>query len=282
MNRLPVFSSESFVLRERSGVPYYRADNLVFPNGFSTRLGGVSQEAHLASLNLAYGRGDEASVVEENQSRFFEAVFGNADLSLAARREQIHSADIAYADKGGIYPPGDGFYTDTAGVILTVKVADCVPILLADPKRHLIAALHAGWRGTVSGIARKGVEALVGMGADPRDIQVAVGASIRPCCYEVREDFYAAVKDLCGEDFAARFITPRRREENTFSADVVGMNLAILKEAGIKDENISVMPICTACHSDVFFSHRASGGKRGTMMAAIMLPENSSQNKHRK
>ena len=272
MNTLFTLSSEPFVLCERAGVPYYRAKNLSFPHGFSTRFGGVSQKPHLASLNLAFGRGDDASVVEKNQKRFFQAVFDRDELSCSARREQIHSADVQYVNQGGIYPPGDGFYTDTPGVILTVKVADCVPILLADPKKRLIAALHAGWRGTVSGIAREGVAALCRMGADPAEIQVAVGASIRPCCYEVRDDFYSAVKESCGDGFADRFVTPRDREQNTFSADVVGMNLAILKECGIKDENISVLSICTACHSDLFFSHRASKGERGTMMAAIMLP----------
>ena len=270
-SRLYELTSEPFVLLEKEGVPYYVAPNLAVLHGFSTRLGGVSVEPHLESLNLAYGRGDDASVVEENQRRFFKAVFGEGDLANAARREQIHSADIVYADKGGIYPPGDGFYTDKTGVILTVKSADCVPILLAEPNKRLIAALHAGWRGTVSGISKKGVEALCAMGADPAEIQVAVGTSIRPCCYEVRKDFYDAVKDSCVEEFAECFVALRDTSEGTYSADVVGMNLAILKEAGVREENIALSPLCTACHSDLFFSHRASKGKRGTMMAAIML-----------
>lgn len=270
-SKLYALTSEPFVLCEREGVPYYVAPKLSVPHGFSTRFGGVSQEDYLKSLNLAYGRGDDASVVDENQRRFFRAVFGEGDLANAARREQIHSADIVYADKGGVYPPGDGFFTDRPGVILTVKIADCVPILLADPSKRLIAALHAGWRGTVSGIAKKGVEALCNMGADPAKIQVAVGTSIRPCCYEVRRDFYDAVKDACGEEFAARFVMVRDGTLGTYSADVVGMNLALLKEAGVMEDNISVSPLCTACHADSFFSHRASKGKRGTMMAAIML-----------
>lgn len=252
-------------------MPFYRAPNLAVAHGFSTRFGGVSTKPHLESLNLAYGRGDDASVVEDNQRRFLRAVFACDDLSRSARREQIHSAEIQYVNEGGVYPPGDGFFTDTPGVILTVKIADCVPILLADPNKKLIAALHAGWRGTVAGIAQKGVEALSSLGADPADIQVAVGASIHPCCYEVRDDFYAAVKNLRGEAFADRFVTPRNGEANCFSADVCGMNLAILQEAGVKREHIAISPLCTACHSDLFFSHRASQGKRGTMMAAIML-----------
>lgn len=271
MNKLLTLSSAPFVLCEREGVAFYRAPNLGFSHGFSTRLGGVSTEAHLKSLNLAYGRGDDDCVVEENQRRFFRALFDVSDISQAARREQIHSANVVYADQGGIYSPGDGFFTDRPGVILTVKIADCVPILLSDPKKRLIAALHAGWRGTVDGIARKGVEALCDMGADPCDIQVAVGASIRSCCYEVRGDFYDAVKARCGTAFAERFVTWRDKEAESFSADVCGMNLAILQEAGIKEENIAVSPLCTACHADLFFSHRASGGKRGTMMAAIMM-----------
>ena len=263
--------SEPFLRGEREGVAFYTAKNLAVPHGFSTRLGGVSTAEHLKSLNLAYGRGDDDAVVEENQKRFFHALFGERDLAKAARREQIHSAEIAYADKGGVYSPGDGFFTDMPGVILTVKIADCVPILMSDPKKRLIAALHAGWRGTVSGIAQKGVEALCSLGADPSEIQVAIGASIRPCCYEVREDFCQAVSDACGEAFADRFVTVRDKVAGTFSADVCGMNLAILQKAGVREENIAVSPLCTSCHSDLFFSHRASKGKRGTMMAAIML-----------
>lgn len=271
MHQFLTLSNAPFVSCEREGVCYYRSPNLAVPHGFSTRLGGVSTELHLKSLNLAYGRGDIDGVVEENQKRFFHALFGVCELAQAARREQIHSAEIAYADKGGVYLPGDGFFTDTPGVILTVKIADCVPILMSDPKKRLIAALHAGWRGTVSGIAQKGVEALCSMGADPSDIQVAIGASIRPCCYEVREDFYQAVSNARGEAFADRFVTLRDEKAGTFSADVCGMNLAILQEAGVREENVAVSPLCTACHSDLFFSHRASKGKRGTMMAAIML-----------
>ena len=271
MNSFLTLPCEPFLPCEREGVAFYSAKNLAVPNGFSTRLGGISTEPHLKSLNLAYGRGDSDGVVEENQKRFFHALFGKSDLAQAARREQIHSAEITYADKGGVYLPGDGFFTDTPGVILTVKIADCVPILLSDPKKRLIAALHAGWRGTVSGIAQKGVEALCAMGAAPSDIQVAIGASIRPCCYEVREDFYQAVSDARGEAFADRFVTIRDEKAVTFSADVCGMNLAILQEAGVREENVAVLPLCTSCHSDLFFSHRASKGKRGTMMAAIML-----------
>ena len=269
---LQALSSAPFSLCQTNGVFYYRADTIEILHGFSTRLGGVSEMPHLASLNLAYGRGDDASVVEENQAIFLQAVFGTSDLSQMARAEQIHSATVRYAEKGGVYPPGDGFFTDIPEVILTAKVADCVPILLYDPRKKLIAALHAGWRGTVAEIARKGVEALCEMGADPYDIRAAVGTSIHACCYEVGEDFYQSVKDACGEPFAERFVVPRKGSDGKFSADVAGMNHVILQDAGVKAEHIAMSPLCTACHADLFFSHRASGGQRGTMMAAIMLP----------
>lgn len=260
--------------KEKNGVVYLQADNIPFPHGFSTRAGGVSRAEHLFSLNLGYGRGDEAGTVDENYRRFLGAVFGKGDLSFCAMAPQVHSARIFYADRGGLYPEGDGFYTDRPDVILTVKVADCLPILLADPEKKRIAALHAGWRGTAAGIALKGVAALVGMGSDPESIVAAIGPSIGVCCYEVDDAFYQAVAHERGEAFAASHIVRRAEPAGSAErlyADLAGMNAALLRQAGVPGEKILLPEHCTACEPERFFSHRASGGRRGTMAAAISL-----------
>ena len=250
------------------------SDSLPYPHGFSTREGGVSAIPHLASLNLGYGRGDEKETVEENYRRFFHSVFGKAALSRRAISDQIHSDILHYAPTGGKYPEGDGFYTDREDVILTVRMADCVPILFAEPKNRLIAAVHAGWRGTVKGIAAKAVDAILSMGGKKEEILVAVGQAIGSCCYEVGEDFMKTVADLRGTAFAGAHIQARK---GRLYADVVGMNLAILSEAGVREDRIALSGYCTACDTGSFFSHRASGGQRGTMAAAIMLPSEKKQ-----
>ncbi len=256
------------------GICYYSADLIPFPHGFSSRLGGVSTEKHLASLNLGYKRGEDDKAVDENYRRFFSAVFDTDDLSARAEAPQTHSAVLHYAPSGGVYPEGDGLYTDRSGVILTVKIADCLPILLADRKRRLVAALHAGWRGTVAGIAEKGVAALVSMGSRSEDIVAALGIAIGSCCYEVGEDFFADVAEAQSYAFASRHIQ-RRQVENGQSrlfADIRGMNRELLLAAGVLPAHIAASPLCTACQSARFFSHRASKGLRGTMAASIMLP----------
>lgn len=264
----------AFYTQEKDGVVFLKADNIPFPHAFSTRLGGVSEVPHLKTLNLGFGRGDSEETVKENYRRFLKASLSQDDLAACAFQTQIHSSLLHYAAEGGVYREGDGFYTDRTGVILTAKVADCVPILLADPEKRLIAALHAGWRGTVAGIAEKGVAALCSLGARPERIQAAIGPSIGACCYEVGEDFVRAVREAKGDAFAEAHITVRTGQspKAQLFADVAGMNRTLLLGCGLKAAHIAAAARCTACESELFFSHRASGGRRGTMAAVIHIP----------
>lgn len=258
-----------------NGVCYVRSNRIALPHGFSTRIGGVSALPHTASLNLAFGRGDDDAVVLANLDRFTDAVGLPAEvISLP----QIHSADVRVvgeADRGlGYQRPADvscdGYVTAARGVAIGVKTADCVPILLADETAGVIGALHAGWRGTVAGIAQAGVGKMVVLGADPARIVAAIGPSIGPCCYMVGDDFAAAVAaspcaDLCLPHLA-------RRDGHLF-ADLPAMNTAILRAAGLRADNIDASGICTCCDTARFYSHRASHGQRGTMLSAIALPK---------
>lgn len=260
-----------------SGVKFFRSTEIKCPHGFSTRVGGVSSLSHTASLNLAFGRGDDDRTVLKNLGLFAAAV--GVDPHSVVSRSQIHSNIVEYVDKSntgeGYYRPSeiscDGYFTDCPGVTLGIKTADCVPILFYDPAAKVVGAVHAGWRGTAAGIAAVCVEKMRSLGARPENIRAAIGAAIRFCCYEVGEDFRNSVESLAGKDLAERFI---RERDGRLHADIVGMNTELLRESGVT--KIDVSEYCTCCEPELFFSHRAatraSGGLRGTMLAVIALP----------
>ncbi len=245
-------------------------------HGFSSRAGGVSMHGHTASLNLAFGRGDEESTVLENLEIFCRAV--GIDEKSVVSLPQIHSSnviEVGRSNRGAGYffsdaslPEGcDGYVTKERGVTLGVKTADCVPILLWDSENSVCAALHAGWRGSVCDIAGEGVRKMTELGANPAGIRAVIGPCIRNCCYEVSEDVYSAALE-CDVMLGAHF---HEKENGKYMADLVGVNRALLIRAGLSDNNIDADPPCTCCHSDMFFSHRASGGKRGTQLSVITL-----------
>jgi YfiH family protein len=236
-------------------------------HGFSTRLGGVSHGNGLDTLDLGAMVGTYE--VTENRRRFAAALGTTAARAFSAK--QVHSAHVetvTETDLGRDFTC-DGFVTNQKGLLLTVKTADCVPILLSDPQHHVIAAVHAGWRGTVAGIASVAVEKMVSLGAEPSEIVAAIGPCIHRECYEVDEPFLAAVKEQ--NEALTAFVTPLSRKEGHYLADLVAMNRHLLLGMGLREENVYATHFCTACASEVFFSHRAGGGKRGLMMAGILL-----------
>ena len=247
-------------------------------HGFSTREGGVSTAPHLASMNTAPGHGDTDENIRENIGILARTVSGGAlDASAVICTKQIHSAlirRVGLRDAGsGVITPqgedGDGFLTDEAGVLVMVRVADCVPILFAgirDDGSPVVCAVHAGWRGTAAGIAPRAVEMLRGEGVSLSSIRCAVGPSIHRCCYEVGEDFVESVAALRGQAFAEAHIRPAGGH---LAADLQGMNRALLTEAGLTETQIDIAPQCTACDPLLFHSHRASHGLRGAMAAMI-------------
>ncbi len=262
--------SDKFYFTEICGVSVFKSDNITSPHAFSTRLGGVSREKIYASLNLGYRRGDCDENVSENISRFCRAIGSRADMLVTAL--QIHSANVhtvVISDAGKTVPDTDGFVTCEKGIPISVSIADCAPILLEDRVNRVVASLHAGWRGTVAGIAAEGIRKMCALGCDPKNINAAIGPCIHKCCYEVGEDFFHTVTDMRGRDFAQRHI--KEDQNGKYRADITAMNGEILLESGIPFENISISQKCTSCESDLFFSHRASKGQRGALKAAIML-----------
>lgn len=251
-------------------------------HGFSSRIGGVSTLPHTASLNLSCGLGDDDETVFRNLDIFArslsDGVYSGASTVTA---HQIHSSKIriltaSNAGEGFSLPRGedcDGFVTDQPGILPIARVADCVPILLAGQKSDaspVIAAVHAGWRGTVSGICAAAVEKMRSLGCTPESIRAAIGPHIGFCCYEVGEDFIESVAAIRGNDFALRNI----RKEDGFAkphADLTSMNLEILAESGITPDRIDIHPDCTMCDPVKYYSHRASGGRRGVMGGGICI-----------
>ena len=247
-------------------------------HGFSTREGGVSSLSHTATMNVAEGHGDPHEVVRENIRILALAVSGNTlDEKSVVCAPQIHSAiirSVTESDRGsGVILPhggeGDGFITDVPGVLLMIRVADCVPILFSARRADgspIVCATHAGWRGTVSGIAAEAIRRITGMGGHLPSIRCAIGQAIHSCCYQVGEDFYDAVKQAQGKSFAEEHI---HRRDGKLYADVPMMNRTILLSAGLTEEQIDISPACTACAPHLYHSHRASRGMRGAMGALI-------------
>ena len=256
----------SFERTTVNGVVFYRSTLLSCPHAFSTRHGGVSSLPHLATLNLGMNRGDDPASVAENFRRISIAA-GLPEKRVSAL--QIHSTEILYqTGPTEMTLECDGFLTDRKGLTLTVKTADCIPILLYAPQAEIVAAVHAGWRGSAGGIVKNAVKAMCARGATPEDIRAAIGPGIGACCFKVREDFVAAFTDAVGKEYAERFIIPGKDQP---SADLKGLNYQYLLDAGLSGGHIDLSDLCTCCHPEEFFSHRAQKGLRGSLAAMIAL-----------
>lgn len=254
-------------------------------HGFSTRPGGVSilesrQPRSEKVLNLGYTDWDRRERVDENR-RLFAKALGHSELSLITLR-QIHS-DISHVVSAPPAAPdssqkGDALATRSPGLLLAIQTADCIPILLVDPRHRAIAAIHAGWRGTLARIASKTLGRMqMEFSTKPADVLAAIGPGIGQCCYEVGP---AVVKE-----FAAQFPQARSWFEGPFDAlasgedpnplpwltmmppghepppprchlDLKAANAALLIEAGVSPKNIFTSDLCTSCRTDLFFSYR--------------------------
>ena len=262
------------LITAENGVKYLRSDMLKSRHGFSTRIGGVSEAPHTASLNLAFGRGDPDETVRENLRRFAAAI-GVAPES-CVRRSQIHSAIVWEAGASmrgeGFFThtdaEGDGFVCSEPDVTLCVSTADCVPILMEDPCAHVIGAVHAGWRGAAAGIAAECVRRMCALGADAKNIRAAIGPSIEFACYEVGAEFPDAVAQLAGRRYADACVRPFN---GRLHADVAELNRLFLIDAGVPNAQIDRSDFCTYCHPELFWSHRYTHGERGAMLGAISL-----------
>lgn len=240
-------------------------------NAFTTRLGGVSS-GQFESLNLAVSRGDDRELVRKNYDIICGAL-GVSPTSLAFSR-QVHgdavravtSADIKKDLFDSVPYEADGLMTNERGVSLIIHIADCEGILLYCRKPEAVAAVHAGWRGTVADIAGKAVAAMRReYGCEPSDIVAALAPCASVCCYEVGPEVVEAVERLPID--TRDLVVPT--ENGHARIDIKGINAALLRRAGLRE--IYVSPDCTMCFPDRYWSHRITAGRRGAQACIIAL-----------
>jgi hypothetical protein len=254
---------------QQNGLRYYTFE--IFPESITqavfTRQGGVSPHPW-DSLNVGGAIGDEISHVRANRIRSFQAL--GRDPESIHDVWQVHSADVVCADAPRPletpYQKADILLSDNPQVTLFMRFADCTPVLLYDPKKHAIGIVHSGWLGTVRGAAHAAVQAMQARYAsNPADILAAIGPAIGPDHYEIGADVIAQVKQAFGVD--AESLLPAHGQNVHF--DLWKANQVLLSRVGVNQ--IEVAGICTACHTDDWFSHRGEKGKTGRFGAMIAL-----------
>jgi polyphenol oxidase len=250
--------------------PLVTSGLLPVPHGFSTRAGGFSTGPY-ASLNLGFSVGDDPAVVEQNLRHV--ATLLDVSPSRLHTVSQVHgdvvlepspTQGLEPASLAPVTGEADALRTSMLGSAVGVKTADCVPILLVDPPTRQVAAVHSGWKGTDLDIVTRAVDQMKARGAVPSTLLAAVGPCIRACCYEVSPEL--------AERFSAKFgpevLRAGRKERSHL--DLVAVIRARLSAAGLSESQVDVLPHCTACEAESFFSHRRDGGVTGRHLSVVV------------
>lgn len=229
----------------------------------STRQGGTSPEP--LGMNLSFRVGDDRNRVEENRRRFFGAL--GFDLQHLAIPFQCHSSHIQSVNLPGEYESCDGLVTTAQNVPLVITVADCLPIVLFDPKAAVLGHVHAGWRGSASVIVRKAVTMMKNeFGASPEVMVAYLGPSAGVCCYEVGREV--------AEAFSPDHLDVRN---NRTYLNLKKANMDQLLACGLRSENIEISDSCTICTPELFHSYRRDRDRSGRMMAVVSIVGNEEQ-----
>jgi YfiH family protein len=253
------------------GLVYYQFDRFVeggssLVHGCFTRLGGVSPSPW-KSLNTGHTVGDDLERVRENHRRIWSALGIQGEDVVSPH--QVHGAAVRVVDntdRGRVCEKTDALITNTPDVYLMLRFADCVPVLFYDPVRGTVGLAHAGWRGTVAGIARATAQRMVeSFGGRPSDILVGIGPSIGPCCYEVGENVLEAAR----EAFPRAPQLVHRQENGSWHFDLWAANRYQLEQVGVT--KVEVSGLCTAGRTDEWFSHRVERGRTGRLGAVMGL-----------
>lgn len=266
-------TSKPFAEMSYKELMYMIAPTIPYNHCFTSRLGGVSTGC-LESLNLGENRGDSQENVRENYRRVLEAM-GLPPQNLCFTK-QVHGREVLVvtdADRRELFTPfkyeADGLVTDVPGLPLICFTADCVPVLLCDPEAGVAAAVHCGWRSTVADILGNAVDKMIGLGALPESICAAIGPAIDMCCYETGPEVPEGIDKLLGEWAEGTYFSVGH--EGKFMVDLKEVNKRRLLQLGVLEKNISVSDECTFCNSDRYWSHRQTGGERGSQAAVIVI-----------
>lgn len=276
--------SKTCIMNQKDGVYYITFPKLEaykeIVHGFSTRMGGVSKN-HLASMNLSFSRGDEKEAVLENHRRFGKAIGYNEKKLVFS--DQIHTTVIKKvterdAGKGIIRESDikgvDGLVTNIANIPLITFYADCVPLYFYDPAEKVVALAHSGWRGTIEEIGAKMVRFMEQeYGCKAENIICAIAPSICQACYEVSEDVALQFDEKYKSFYHGKDMNELlyKKSNGKYQLNLHKACELTLLNAGILKEHLDITDLCTCCNPEIFFSHRASHGKRGNLGAVIML-----------
>jgi YfiH family protein len=235
-------------------------------HAFNLRSGGVSREP-FATFNLGRAVGDEPASVEENHRRF-AAACGHAPNALY-EVSQVHGAGARVVSASELpaqvrREQGDALVAPRGGIAIGVRVADCVALLIADVSGGAVAAIHAGWRGTVAGVVEAGVGVLLAAGAEPGALRAALFPHIRRCCFEVGDDVAAQLL-ACSPDPDVV-----DRSQGRPHVDLTAIVRAKLARLGVSGGAIDDVSGCTRCEPARFFSFRRDGQRSGRHLAAIV------------
>jgi len=250
-----------------NGLQYFQFDTLQTRHGVFTRRGGVSPSPW-GSLNVGGTVGDDLARVRENHRILFKAM--DCDPKSVFDVWQVHSADVVCARAPRLesesYRQADIILTDRPEVTLFMRFADCVPILVHDPRKAVIGVAHAGWRGTVRDVANATIRSMrEEYGSDPADIIACIGPSIGPDHYEVGADVILQVMQKFGDDSEQLL----ESHNGKIHFDLWKANELLLKQAGVTQ--IEIAEVCTVCNTNDWFSHRAEKGRTGRFGALISL-----------
>lgn len=272
LNGIPLFHFEQLSKNGSFG----KLSNGRLQHAIFSRLGGISP-VPFDSLNLSVSVPDEDENVYVNRQRAY-GIFGR-DTDTVVHAHLVHGnavAQVAQANNGTWIPQTDGIITNEPGCALTMNYADCTPIFLYDPDHHAIGLGHAGWQGTVKDLPGAVVRAMIqAFGSEPDHLIAGIGPCIGPCCYEVGEEVITAVHESFPE--ADDLFVENEGEKRPFSQgngphfDMPEANRRNLMYAGV--QQIELSGLCTACRTDLFFSHRAERGKTGRFGTIFVLGE---------
>lgn len=270
--------NENVILNKAGDLVYigfknFEKYNDILTHCFTTRLGGVS-EGECSTLNLSFNRNDSRENILKNYRIISDAIcvdFNKMVLSNQIHDNKIRIVEPEDAGKGLVKESDiigfDGLSTNHPGIPLVTFYADCVPVLMLDPVKKAITAVHSGWKSTVKNISYQALMLMKDTyGSDLKDIQVAIGPSICKDCFEVDSDVYKCFIEKFS--WCEKYIDYRNGKYYINLQQIIKQ---VIVEAGVLEKNIVVSNVCTKCNNDVFFSYRGDNGKTGSLAAIMML-----------